>query len=228
CAARSNSTWSTTSSSRPPRACAHGCAKPAAAMRTAFPWSCRYRRISRAEGCVPFPQLLPPPACGCGQAVAPICPRLRRAPMPDAGHPSGARLRERGALGVTAFTPTHALASLPPQAGEGAAAVPLPAPALHSRVPGPGRYPDPPFPQESPMNRLDGTVCIVTGAASGIGLRIAEVYAAAGGEVAIADLKVEAAEPAAQAIRDTGGEAMAVAMDVTDERQVVEIGRAHV
>src|SRR5690606_8954107 len=30
------------------------------------------------------------------------------------------------------------------------------------------------------------------------------------------------AEAAAQAIRDTGGEAMAVAMDVTDERQVVD------
>ena len=72
------------------------------------------------------------------------------------------------------------------------------------------------------MNRLDGKGCVVTGAASGIGRRIAEVYAAAGGRVAIADLKAGAAEAAAQAIRDAGGEAMAVAMDVTDERQVVD------
>ncbi|WP_202842882.1 3-hydroxybutyrate dehydrogenase [Luteimonas saliphila] len=72
------------------------------------------------------------------------------------------------------------------------------------------------------MNRLDGKVCVVTGAASGIGKRIAEVYAAAGGRVAIADLKLDAAEAAAQAIRDAGGDALAVAMDVTDEAQVVD------
>ena len=72
------------------------------------------------------------------------------------------------------------------------------------------------------MNQLDGKVCIVTGAASGIGKRIAEVYAQAGGKVAIADLKLDAAEAAAQAIREAGGQAMAVAMDVTDEQQVVD------
>ena len=70
--------------------------------------------------------------------------------------------------------------------------------------------------------QLDGKVCLVTGAASGIGKRIAEVYAAAGGKVVIADLKLEAAEAAAQAIRDAGGEALAVAMDVTNEQQVVD------
>ncbi len=72
------------------------------------------------------------------------------------------------------------------------------------------------------MNRLDGKVCIVTGAASGIGKRIAEVYAQAGGRVAIADLKLDAAEAAAQSIREAGGQALAVAMDVTDEQQVVD------
>ncbi|WP_058834179.1 3-hydroxybutyrate dehydrogenase [Luteimonas abyssi] len=72
------------------------------------------------------------------------------------------------------------------------------------------------------MNRLDGKVCVVTGAASGIGLRIAEVYAQAGGKVAIADLNREAAEAAADRLRDAGGDAMAVAMDVTDEAQVVD------
>ncbi|NZA24873.1 3-hydroxybutyrate dehydrogenase [Luteimonas sp. SJ-92] len=70
------------------------------------------------------------------------------------------------------------------------------------------------------MNELDGKVCVVTGAASGIGRRIAEVYARAGGRVAIADLQREAAEAVAQQIRDDGGDALAVAMDVTDEAQV--------
>lgn len=69
-------------------------------------------------------------------------------------------------------------------------------------------------------HRLDGKACLVTGAASGIGRRIAEVFAAAGGQVVIADLKLDAAEATAQAIRDAGGDAMAVAMDVSDEAQV--------
>ena len=72
------------------------------------------------------------------------------------------------------------------------------------------------------MNRLDGKVCLVTGAASGIGKRIAEVYAQAGGKVAIADLQLDAAETTAREIREAGGEAMALAMDVTDEAQVVD------
>jgi len=70
--------------------------------------------------------------------------------------------------------------------------------------------------------RLDGKVCLVTGAASGIGKRIAEVYAQAGGKVVIADLKHEAADAAAADIRGAGGDALAVAMDVTDEAQVVD------
>ncbi|WP_394000839.1 3-hydroxybutyrate dehydrogenase [Luteimonas sp. WGS1318] len=72
------------------------------------------------------------------------------------------------------------------------------------------------------MNRLDGKVCVVTGAASGIGKRIAEVYAQAGGKVVIADLKLDAAEATATEIRNAGGDALAVAMDVTDEAQVVD------
>jgi len=71
-------------------------------------------------------------------------------------------------------------------------------------------------------NQLNGKVCVVTGAASGIGKRIAEVYAEAGGKVVIADLKLAAAEAAAQSIRDAGGEALAVEMDVTSEQQVVD------
>ncbi|MFL6585324.1 MAG: 3-hydroxybutyrate dehydrogenase [Luteimonas sp.] len=72
------------------------------------------------------------------------------------------------------------------------------------------------------MNRLDGKVCVVTGAASGIGKRIAEIYAQAGGKVVIADLKLDAAEATATEIRNAGGDALAVAMDVTDEAQVVD------
>lgn len=68
--------------------------------------------------------------------------------------------------------------------------------------------------------RLDGRTAIVTGAASGIGRRIAERFTAEGAKVAIADLNRDAAEAAAGAIRGTGGAAMAVAMDVADEAAV--------
>lgn len=68
--------------------------------------------------------------------------------------------------------------------------------------------------------KLDNKVCIVTGAASGIGREIAHTYARAGGRVAIADLKEDAAQKTVDEIVAAGGIAMAVAMDVTDEDQV--------
>lgn len=67
---------------------------------------------------------------------------------------------------------------------------------------------------------LAGKTCLVTGAASGIGKRIAEVYAQAGAQVAVADLDGQAAETVAAALRATGGQAIAVTMDVADESQV--------
>ena len=68
--------------------------------------------------------------------------------------------------------------------------------------------------------KLQDKVCIVTGAASGIGKEIALTYAREGGKVAIADLNKDAAQEAADEIIKAGGTAMAVAMDVTNEDQV--------
>jgi 3-hydroxybutyrate dehydrogenase len=68
--------------------------------------------------------------------------------------------------------------------------------------------------------KLQDKVCIVTGAASGIGKEIALTYAREGGKVVIADLNKEAAQAAADEITKAGGTAMAVAMDVTSEEQV--------
>ena len=68
--------------------------------------------------------------------------------------------------------------------------------------------------------RLEGRTAIVTGAASGIGRRIAERFVGEGARVAIADLNRDAAEAAAKAIRERGGESLAVAMDVADEPSV--------
>lgn len=70
--------------------------------------------------------------------------------------------------------------------------------------------------------RLAGKVAIVTGAASGIGKGIAQIYANEGAKVVIADLDLKDAELTAKAMRDKGQEALAVAMDVTNEDQVIK------
>ena len=62
---------------------------------------------------------------------------------------------------------------------------------------------------------LEGKVAIVTGGSKGIGLSIAHHLAAMGAKVAIASRKIEACEAAAQEIRDAGGEAMAVACNIS-------------
>lgn len=67
---------------------------------------------------------------------------------------------------------------------------------------------------------LKGKTALVTGAASGIGKRIAEVFADAGANVVIADLKLEQAQATADAIANKGVRTLAVAMDVTDEAAV--------
>jgi 3-hydroxybutyrate dehydrogenase len=75
--------------------------------------------------------------------------------------------------------------------------------------------------------RLKDKVAVVTGAASGIGREIAIVYAREGAKVVIADLNQEGADATAAELKAAGGEAMGVAMDVTDEAQV-EAGFARV
>lgn len=68
---------------------------------------------------------------------------------------------------------------------------------------------------------LNGKVCIVTGAAGGIGEGIAKRYVAAGAKVAIADLKADAAVATAARLSAMGpGEAIGIEMNVTDEAQV--------
>ena len=68
--------------------------------------------------------------------------------------------------------------------------------------------------------KLKDKVCVVTGAASGIGKEIALIYAREGGKIVIADLNLEAAQATANEIKANGGQAMGVAMNVVDEAQV--------
>jgi len=67
---------------------------------------------------------------------------------------------------------------------------------------------------------MKGKVALVTGGASGIGLEIARTFARAGAEVAIADLDYAGVQRAAAELNREGRGAIAVTVDVTDERQV--------
>jgi 3-hydroxybutyrate dehydrogenase len=63
-------------------------------------------------------------------------------------------------------------------------------------------------------------VALITGAASGIGKRIAEVLADNGAHIAVADVNLAGAQAAANEIAKRGVKATALAMDVTDEAAV--------
>lgn len=70
------------------------------------------------------------------------------------------------------------------------------------------------------MASLNGKVALITGAASGLGKAIAELYAKQGAAVAIADINQQAADAAAAEIKAAGGKAIGIAMDVTNEEAV--------
>jgi 3-hydroxybutyrate dehydrogenase len=68
--------------------------------------------------------------------------------------------------------------------------------------------------------KLKDKVAFVTGAASGIGRKIAETFAREGARVVIADLNQEAALETAAQLRAAGHDALGVAVDVSSEAQV--------
>src|SRR3546814_1966975 len=67
---------------------------------------------------------------------------------------------------------------------------------------------------------VKANVRIVTGACPGIGLTTAHVLAGAGAKVVVADINIGAAQGVVNEIRDAGGEAAAVEVDVADEASV--------
>ena len=72
------------------------------------------------------------------------------------------------------------------------------------------------------MGKLANKKAIVTGAANGIGRAIALALAREGADVALLDLKKEAADAVASQITSLGVKGLAVKVDVGDEKSVVE------
>lgn len=72
----------------------------------------------------------------------------------------------------------------------------------------------------SGLEELQGRVAVVTGGASGLGLAMARRFAAEGMKVLVADVEEGPADVAAREIRASGGEALAVQVDVAQAEDV--------
>jgi len=70
------------------------------------------------------------------------------------------------------------------------------------------------------MTDITGRTAVVTGGGNGIGMGLAKELARQGAKVAVADIIPENAEKVAAAIRDAGGEAMAVTCDVCERGSI--------
>ncbi|HEU4459126.1 MAG TPA: SDR family oxidoreductase [Methylibium sp.] len=81
----------------------------------------------------------------------------------------------------------------------------------------------PPAAGAGPQGPLAGRTVLVTGGARGLGAEIGKALGAAGARIAVADLMLDGAEAAAAALRDTGVEARAFAVDVGHEMAVQKL-----
>jgi len=73
------------------------------------------------------------------------------------------------------------------------------------------------------MNGLKGRVAIITGAGQGIGRSYAQHFAEAGAIPVIVDVNFDSAKAVEKEIKETGGDCLAVAADISNEEQVAAL-----
>jgi NAD(P)-dependent dehydrogenase (short-subunit alcohol dehydrogenase family) len=78
----------------------------------------------------------------------------------------------------------------------------------------------------NPIYDFKGQVALVTGAAKGMGLATARMFAESGASVVLADIDGDLAAKEAERIVLEGGTAIGIACDVADEAQVAAMGTA--
>jgi NAD(P)-dependent dehydrogenase (short-subunit alcohol dehydrogenase family) len=76
------------------------------------------------------------------------------------------------------------------------------------------------------MDTLDGRVAVVTGAASGIGLAVADAFVAEGMSVVMSDVNEDALRSEVTRLRDSGASVEGVVADVSDPSDVERLGAA--
>ncbi len=75
------------------------------------------------------------------------------------------------------------------------------------------------------MKVLKGKTAVVTGAASGIGLGLAEEFAAEGMKVVLSDIEEKGINEAADKIAETGAETLSVVADVSKKEDVENLAK---
>jgi NAD(P)-dependent dehydrogenase (short-subunit alcohol dehydrogenase family) len=89
-----------------------------------------------------------------------------------------------------------------------------------------GSRADPAAKEMGRMQDFEGRTAVITGAASGMGLAMAECFAREGMNVVLADVEKGALREAAARIEALGASALAVPTDVSDEAEMDHLGEA--
>ncbi|MBK6738901.1 MAG: SDR family NAD(P)-dependent oxidoreductase [Haliea sp.] len=76
------------------------------------------------------------------------------------------------------------------------------------------------------MTQYQGKTVVITGAASGLGAAMADVFAAAGARLALLDIDGERAQAKASVLRDAGVDVLALPVDVANKASLAEVAEA--